>query len=127
MRPNIDLTENRDFAKNALSINNAIIDGRNTRRTISNLNRLLGNASYPWNQVIYRMSRFDETELVFTGNKQDILRKKHLSVYEEGYTCERCGTDISNKPWNRTWGLCNNCDDILESESNRSNVFSLRF
>lgn len=97
MKRNVDLTQDMTFSS-----------PRN-RLTIS-LKDLLIEKTYPWDFGRRIFSTTNNNSLVLTGNKRNRNDKKMLRKYitaELG--CERCGTNIHQKPWNREGSLCIRC------------------
>ena len=93
MKNNIDLTANSDFS------NSSIRTGRLFH---------VGKRSYPWsfedNNLIYISSNF---ELLFVGTIRDIK--------------DRRGKDLSLKPWDKQYCLCNDCAQQIDYEMNSYN------
>lgn len=106
MKNNIDLTANSDFS------NSSIRTGRLFR---------VGKRSYPWNfednNLIYISSNF---ELLFVGIVRDIKTQRN---YEKEYEfhCDRCDKDLSLKPWDKQYCLCNDCAEQIDYEMNSYN------
>jgi hypothetical protein len=103
MKPNVDLTMDRDFRRRY-----------NIRDLAAMLSNRLGtHILLPWNYESYDGS---DRDLVLTGNREVRQRKIRGQLYEEGGSCERCGYDMTKKPWHGSWGLCDRCDAVLSAE-----------
>ena len=77
MKSNIDLTENRDFAKG----------------------------------ITHRI--FTISEILF----KNITNEEEFETYSKQH-CDRCGKLISIYPWNRHYGLCDDCEyEYLKDET----------
>lgn len=106
MKPNVDLTENRDFRNVSVSAS-ALID--------KYLTQLGLGSKYPWSFD----EPFDERGIFLTGNREERAQKKEYQAYKKGTQCERCGFDFTNKPWKGQFNLCFNCSKVLEEDDLR--------
>lgn len=112
---------NRVFSNGVLNL-----DVRVIRRKLGRTCEIHGHYSYPWifNDLFNRngkdyLSINQENKLIFTGN--NIERKYQSDIREEVYgknICERCGTNLSVKPWLKIYydGLCRRCSNELDEE-----------
>lgn len=103
MKSNVDLTQDMIFSN------------PRTRRDIFSLRDLLIEKTYPWDsgRRIFSTTTNNNT-LVLTGdkrNRKDIKMLRKYVTAELG--CDRCGADISKKPWNREGCLCIKCSQEL--------------
>ena len=108
MKSNVDLTEQGLFSSNS-----------NRESILNNLLSLLDvDDKHPW--------KFPEVEIVESDS--DLIYKKPLIIcgsssdremankrhdYDSGRYCDRCGEDLTKKPWNRCYSLCSKCLDEL--------------
>lgn len=101
----VDFTEHHDFSShNVQNEHRMIID------FIENL------FQFPWdipNECKNSCSENDK-ELLFTGNKDEILLKKEEVAYRDNLYCDRCGKIMF--PWEQTFGICSVCNDDLDEE-----------
>lgn len=97
MRDNIDLTKNRDFGRR-----------RGKRFFIPFLKK------YPWfyEKTVYSK----EGEVVHTGTKKERRYKKNFELYQAKKCCERCGINLSSKPWLMGEYLCFCCEKAMERD-----------
>lgn len=101
MKNNVDLTANNDFSNSSIR----------TGRLFS-----VGKRSYLWDfedsNLICISSNF---ELLPVGTIRDIKTQRN---YEKEYEfhCDRCGKDLSLKPWDKQYCLCSGCAEELESD-----------
>ena len=97
MKNNIDLTANSDFS------NSSIRTGRLFR---------IGKRSYPWDFEGSNLASY--YDLFSVGTIRDIKTQRN---YEKEYEfhCDRCGKDLSLKPWDKQYCLCSRCAGELES------------
>lgn len=102
MKTNVDLTEKRDFSSRR--IDKAFIQNRFRR--------------FPWSRTNFGGSNM-RNELIYTGTSTERKRKKAFKLFEDGKSCERCGIDLANMPWNMKGLLCRTCDELLEEEVRR--------
>lgn len=111
MKPNVDLTENKMFALNQY-------DGI----TSAVLKHLEG--PFPWNFHSFKAVLDDgdltnyENELIFTGTKDVIKKKKYYQAANSGNYCECCGADLHTKPWDSQYFLCSRCAARLDEQCN---------
>jgi hypothetical protein len=102
MKSNVDLTQDMIFSNPRARIN------------IFSLRNLLIKKNYPWDMDKGTFSTITTDSLVLVGNKQNRkyikMGRKYASA-ELG--CERCGANISQKPWNREGCLCIKCSQEL--------------
>lgn len=112
MKPNIDLTQNRDFS-----------DTPSFMELFYRIKRSM--YKYPW-RASDDFSQTNKKEIIFTGNKKERSRKREFRLYEQEKCCERCGYDASNKPWKMKTGLCIPCYQELEEEVRQKDNFLIR-
>lgn len=101
MKSNIDLTENQMFSRQSF----------NVRGIISTI----FGTEYPWT-FSWLGTHGKEFEAIRTGNRQERESKKLCDEAVSRNYCDRCGTYLVNIPWNRTYGLCQQCSDDLDRE-----------
>lgn len=105
MKKNVDLTQDMIFSSSNIS------------RNIFNLRELLIEKIYPWDIGTRIFSTLNNNSLVLVGDKQN---RKYIKMNRKYITaeldCERCGADISKKPWNREGCLCMKCNQELNNE-----------
>jgi hypothetical protein len=94
MKPNIDLTENRDFRKHRFSLEDF---GKMLRRDLG--------MKYPWS---FAKEYYTKYEKIFRNADS-----------EEREYCLRCGIDLSKKHWHRYYNLCSECDDSFSEIKTR--------
>lgn len=100
MKENVDLTEDLVFSR---------IPFRNTML----LRDLIYGRTYPWDYGRYIFQTIYDS-LVLVGDKssrKSLRNERNYRNHRIG--CERCGTDIYGKPWNRVGCLCSKCDEEL--------------
>ena len=113
MKRNVDLTENGLFSNN------------NREVSLNNLLRILDiDNKHPW--------KFSDAEIIESDS--DLIYKKPLIVcgsssdrkkiskrydFESGRYCDRCGADLTKKPWDKYYGLCSRCRDELDIECSK--------
>lgn len=108
MKDNIDLTEDRDFRRkiDVTEISRAVMQTFGCR--------------FPW-QINNKVSNYtDERSLVFTGSKEDRKQKCRYKTFENGLMCERCGADLSKKPWNMKYTLCMRCEKEMDLDYDKN-------
>lgn len=100
MKNNIDLTANSDFS------NSSIRTGRLFR---------IGKRIYPWDFEGSNLASY--YDLFSVGTIRDIKTQRN---YEKEYEfhCDRCGKDLSLKPWDKQYCLCNSCAEQLDYQMN---------
>lgn len=115
MKPNVDLTQNRDFMKPRKPIFSSV----------SKLVKRLNNLDFPWSDMGIITSTLKDEEIFLTGNNESRIRKKYSKSYEEH--CDKCGIELSKVPWRLEIGLCSKCDEevsksILKSKCPWNNI-----
>lgn len=103
MKSNVDLTEDRDFRKNA---------GRRPSALSFKIPKI--------NSIVEDFGGMNQTGLIDTGGYKERLSKKLFQDLEGGKICERCGREIR---WfaSEELTLCADCLNDLESEVTGSN------
>lgn len=99
MKRNVDLTKDKVFSR--WGIRPSIPSFKSVQK-------------FPWGYS--SQLSCEDNQLFFTGYVKDIKYRKELSNYLEGLACQRCGRLLSRGPWNQYYGLCKNCDEVVESE-----------
>lgn len=110
MKPTIDLTEHQDFRKEDTTFKGFPW----VKRPPLPFHRM--RKMFPWTAEKPFGFGDHSSELVFTGDREVIAKKKMFQMRDEGVLCERCGVDLSNQPWNMSQFLCRPCDSMLEED-----------
>lgn len=99
MDRHIDLTEQSDFESESDRIQDSF-------RGMETLERF-----FPGITEDDLLQVFHESNLVFTGNKEERLRTAASFLYEGSFTCDRCGHPFNRIPYRRVWqyNLCQEC------------------
>lgn len=116
MRANIDLTENRDFQK--FKVGTEIGFNSDIRDSLIKRGFNIRSFVFPFSVEDYLSNN---ENLFNVGNREDLERAKFYKGFED--TCERCGFTFSKRPWHRVYGLCKDCDDGLEEEFSRDDIY----
>lgn len=101
MKSNIDLTENQIFSRQDFFV-------RGIFSTIFGI-------EFPWTFRWLGLNS-EKFEAIRTGDRQERESKKLCDEAVSRNYCDRCGAYLVNIPWNRTYGLCQQCSDDLGKE-----------
>ena len=106
MKSNVDLTENGIFS----SPNRGIL------KIIAMFEDYL-----PWDMEHkpHEMRDFandNEWRTFKSGSREDRKKFKEWEGIENQYVCDRCGRSLTNIPWKRYYGLCDECEKELHEE-----------
>lgn len=101
MKSNIDLTWNQIFSRQSFAVRGIV--------------STIFGTEFPWTfQWLGLNSK--EFEAIRTGDRQERETKKLCDEAVSRNYCDRCGAYLVNIPWNRTYGLCQQCSDDLDKE-----------
>lgn len=103
LKSNIDLTANGMFSRRS--------NGDNAIWRFSNVKFPLIKWQ-PWQQSVVLGIK----EVILTGNREQIERKKQYAEMNSGDTCDCCGEYLKIIPWDRTYGLCRKCGKDMEKK-----------
>lgn len=111
MKPNVDLTENRDF-REVGGVGSSFSADSIIEHVINNHHKYLWDDAY----TIITSLDSDKDELVYTGNSS-VRKMKKFYDEENGdrwNECDRCGSPIKKYAWDKDGSLCKECDELLE-------------
>ncbi|MGL4792399.1 MAG: hypothetical protein ACRC23_01535 [Aeromonas jandaei] len=112
MKPNVDLTANRDFSR------------RNITTGFDALDRLVFKlTSIPWkSHKLELLDKKDYSEVFPTGDKKLRGEKKRYHMYEryDEKICDRCGRTMY--PWNES-SLCYVCENDITGKHDHKSFF----
>lgn len=127
MKPNVDLTLNRDF-RDRNSIKRKFKDVVNSRGVISVAGRSFislsfrddeieefGESRAPWNNSKWKIFTYNSelgnghVDTMFTGNKKERAEKKFYNSEYDDTVCYCCGGKI-RIPWRGYMRLCKRCN-----------------
>lgn len=111
MDSHIDLTESLIFARPNEQFAGIIADIRGTRTPwgVPELRAMFPELDP---ETIYSFQRSLQIEL--EGNSETRLSKLGEYLYNSSCTCDRCGKDLSKRPYDRVFSLCHTCfEDML--------------
>lgn len=110
MKPNVDLTLNRMFRDNNLSLKEIVTQIRH----------------FPWSDnrfSLIRINTEDELDMnhqrksvIALGDKKMRAEIKELRNMDSGNYCDCCGAKLDTKPWDKPIGLCHRCEQYEYDE-----------
>jgi hypothetical protein len=124
MKPNIDLTDGRDFQDRPQEPRDVLFGV--PYKVIPQVTLPTWATSFtvhlvPWE--LHRISSDDDflysdnfDPLFPTGNRSEIVHRKGVFIACSDKHCDRCGSVINVIPWGTKLGLCDKCRDALERE-----------
>ena len=120
MKPNVDLTLNRDFAKRDRNGNIATAFGR----IAADIQAILHgqHPRIPWLKSDWEEIESDDafrsgesSQLIFMGNKEERAKKKFYNSEYDDTICYCCGSKIKT-PWKNNYRVCERCNKASSEE-----------
>lgn len=112
MKRNVDLTAGRIFSQDIRVIPDLLLHG-------------LFNF-HPWDYEHIRVVHSDadlisnRSGFVLCGNATQRQAQRFNKSLDSGEICECCGTDLTKKPWAKRYCLCQQCNERLKKDLEKS-------
>lgn len=117
MKRNVDLTKDRFFSSNNW-FNDIAID-------VLTLGMITGE-KFPWIVHIREIKSDDDFDMdhqrkaiIAVGDKATRTKVKEYRQMDSPDYCERCGTRMNLKPWDREIGICHKCNDYYQNQKDK--------
>lgn len=117
MKRNVDLTEDRFFSSNNWF--NDIAIGVLTLAMIT-------SEKFPWNAQVIEINSDNDFDMehqrkaiIAVGNKATRAKVKEVRQMGSLDYCDRCGSRMNLKPWDREIGICHKCNNYYQKQKDK--------